>query len=297
MIRKTVFISCGQFTPQEKQLGKDIVALIRSSTELTPFFAEEVHDLNGLDSNILAALHDCVAFITVMHPRGEIIQPGGLKFVRASTWIEQEIAIATYIQRTEQRSLPIIAFIHKTIGLEGIRTLIHLNPIKFSNESEILAQLPTYLDQWKSLKPSGVELKMVSHVAKAESDHPIRKLEISLWNHTNKRISDYDIEVRMPSGILTHWAAHFPAERPCNEPGIRVFRFNHGDFGPIPPQDKMMNSISFDYCTYCAVKNYGDDPAIAAALISASPLAARAFVNGEEIRVEKTIKQLAVERE
>src|SRR5580704_9111220 len=150
MIRKTVFISCGQYAPQEKQLGKDIVAMVRSSTDLTPFFAEEVHDLNGLDANILAALHDCVAFITVMHPRGEIIQPGGLKFVRASTWIEQEIAIATYIQRTEQRPLPIIAFIHKTVGLEGIRSLLNVNPIPFSDESEVLAKLPTYLDGWKT---------------------------------------------------------------------------------------------------------------------------------------------------
>jgi hypothetical protein len=196
MIRKTVFISCGQFTPKEKQLGKDIVALVRSSTDLTPFFAEEVHDLNGLDSNILAALRECAAFITVMHPRGEIARPDGSKFVRASTWIEQEIAIATYIQRLEKRDLPLIAFIHKSVGLEGIRTLIHLNPIQFSDESEILEQLPAYLDRWKSLRATGVELRMVSRETTWENGHRIKRLEITLLNKTNKRVDDYEVEVR-----------------------------------------------------------------------------------------------------
>lgn len=71
---KTIFISCGQYTFAEKQLGKQISEMVRSLTDSTPFFAEEVQDLNGLDANILSALHDCVGFITVMHPRGEINQ-------------------------------------------------------------------------------------------------------------------------------------------------------------------------------------------------------------------------------
>ena len=68
MIRKTIFISCGQFTDAEKRLGKQIAELVKSSTNLEPFFAEQVQDLNGLDANILRALHECVAFIVVLHP-------------------------------------------------------------------------------------------------------------------------------------------------------------------------------------------------------------------------------------
>src|ERR1700751_752808 len=93
---KTIFISCGQYTPAEKQLGKQISELVPALTDCVPFFAEEVQDLNGLDANILRALRDCVGFITVLHPRGEIKRPNG-SIVRASVWIEQEIAIATYI--------------------------------------------------------------------------------------------------------------------------------------------------------------------------------------------------------
>ena len=65
MIRKTIFISCGQFTDAERRLGKRIAEMVRELTDLEPFFAEEVQDLNGLDANILNGLHDCAAFITV----------------------------------------------------------------------------------------------------------------------------------------------------------------------------------------------------------------------------------------
>jgi hypothetical protein len=57
MIRKTIFISCGQYTAAEKQLGKQISEMVRDLTDCDPFFAEDVHDLNGLDANILSALH------------------------------------------------------------------------------------------------------------------------------------------------------------------------------------------------------------------------------------------------
>src|SRR5215469_8796839 len=135
MIRKTIFISCGQFTDAERRLGRQIAQMVRAQTDLEPFFADEVQDLNGLDANIINALRNCVAFITVLHPRGEIKRPDGSTLVRGSVWIEQEIAIATYIQRVEDRQLTIIAFKHKSVGREGIRDLLHLNPIEFANES------------------------------------------------------------------------------------------------------------------------------------------------------------------
>ncbi len=52
MIRKSIFISCGQFTEAEKRLGKRIAEMVLTVTDLEPFFAEEVQDLNGLDSKL-----------------------------------------------------------------------------------------------------------------------------------------------------------------------------------------------------------------------------------------------------
>jgi hypothetical protein len=124
--------------------------------------------------------------------------------VRASVWIEQEIAIATYIQRHENRQLLIIAFKHKSVGLEGIRSLLHLNPIQFSDERELLAALQKHLEEWKSLKPSGIELQLASKANRQQDGHAMRTLEVTLVNNTNRRITEYDFEVRLPCGLLKH---------------------------------------------------------------------------------------------
>src|SRR6185437_4721221 len=114
-----IFVSCGQYTQEEKRLGKQITEMVKDDTGLDAFFAENVQNLSGLDESILVALHNCAAFIVVLHARGTIERPDGPSLVRASVWIEQEIAIATYIERVEKRVLPIIAFKHASVGREG----------------------------------------------------------------------------------------------------------------------------------------------------------------------------------
>jgi integrase len=64
--------------------GRAIVKMVKSVTGLDAFFAEDVQDLNGLESNILGALRSCAAFITVMHPRGKIVRRNGSEHSRAS---------------------------------------------------------------------------------------------------------------------------------------------------------------------------------------------------------------------
>jgi hypothetical protein len=292
---KTIFVSCGQYTPAEKQLGKLISELVRALTDCVPFFAEEVQDLNGLDANILSALHDCVGFITVLHPRGEIKRPNG-SIVRASVWIEQEIAIATYIQRVEKRTLPIIAFKHKSVGREGIRDLLHLNPFEFTDETEILAELPKRLAAWRTLKPSGVELQITSKAAGRQEGHDIRRLEITLVNATNRLIEKYVVEVRLPSALFKHWNTTYSTEVHRNIPGVRFFRFDQNGRGALGPRDRLQNPITFEYCTVCAMPEHETKP-IGAALVSEMVLGATAWVEGNEYVVEKTIKQLALERE
>jgi hypothetical protein len=290
---KTIFISCGQYTAAEKQLGMQISKMVRSLTDCVPFFAEEVQDLNGLDANILSALRDCVGFITVMHPRGEIKRPSG-SVVRASVWIEQEIAVATYIQRVEKRTLPIIAFKHKSVCREGIRDLLHLNPFEFTDEMEILAELPKRLTAWRSLKPSGISLQMTSKTMGRQDGHDIRKLEIALVNETNFLIEKYDIEVQIPSGLLQHWNASYPAEVRHGIPSIRRFRFDQIGRGPVGPHSTMQNPVIFEYCFHCAMPA-GETESIAATLVSELTVGAKAWIDGEEYSTDKTIRDLTIE--
>lgn len=291
MMRKTVFISCGQYSPAEKQLGKKIVEMVQAQTDLEPFFAEDVHGLEGLDSNILGALRDCVAFITVLHPRGEVKRPDGSPLVRASVWLEQEIAVATYIQRVEKRELPIIAFKHKFVGLEGIRQLLHLNPIEFEDEADVLAELPRQLKSWGHLTPSGIDLQLTSKVSRMQDEHTITELEVSLLNETDSPLEKYEIEVRVPSSILKHWNAKYMDEVRISELGIRSFRFDQSGRGPVRPRDRRV-LFTIEYCTKCAeVEHQG-----AAALVAEAKLGARAWIKDRQYRVEKTISELAQER-
>src|SRR5262249_26525153 len=161
-----------------------------------------VQDLNGLDSNILGALRECVGFITVIHPRGKITRPDGSTHIRASVWIEQEIAIATYIQRVEQRSLPVIAFIHKSVGREGLRDLLHLNPIFFNDETEIISALPQRLTAWKGLTSASIRLQLQFPRGSAELEHRTRNLIVSVANGTNQRITSFNCEVCLPAALL-----------------------------------------------------------------------------------------------
>lgn len=296
-MNKTIFISCGQFTDAEKQLGKSIAEMVRKLTTLTPFFAEEVQDLNGLDTNILRALHECVAFITVLHPRGDITRPDKSTLTRASVWIEQEIAIATYIRRVENRSLPIIAFKHKSVGLEGIRSLLQVNPIEFTNEAEVLAELPKRLEAWKSLKASGIDLLLTSKGGQAQAGHAISKMELTLVNDTTQQITEYEYELRLPAALLKHWdaSAYYVGEVPCEDSGYRCFRSGLALQPAIGPRDRRFLLRELNYCTTCAAAS-GQGPLIDAALVAEDVVTGTAWIGGNEYTIKKTIKQLALDR-
>jgi hypothetical protein len=148
-----IFISCGQSTDQEKKLGKAVVAIVRGFG-FEPYFAETQSSLNGLHENILNKLNDCAGLISIMHDRGRVSGLGGTTHTRGSVWIEQEIAIAAFITHTLKRKIEVACFISKEIKREGIRDLLHLNPISFADDVEILEQLPAILGAWTLEKPT-----------------------------------------------------------------------------------------------------------------------------------------------
>ena len=291
-----IFVSCGQYTQAEKSLGKAIVEMTKAITGLDTFFAEEVHDLNGLDSNILGALRDCDGFITILHPRGQIVRPDGTTHIRASVWIEQEIAIATYIKRVEKKTLPVIAFVHESVGREGLRDLLHLNPKSFTSETEVLAALPELLQSWKTLSSSDIRLQLQYGPRSREQEHWIRQLSVSLVNDTNQRITSYNCEVRLPAGLLKHWSSTYPVEVKSEDGRYRCFSFDEKFRKVIPPR-KTELLISFSTCTQCAVDHTGEVPAIGSAFVAESVIEAKVWIDGREYSAAKTIKELSEDAE
>lgn len=126
-----VFVSCGQYTDEEKALGRTLVDLINE--KLSPckgYFADNQSSLDGLSRNILGALNRCVGLVAVMHNRGTVTTLSG-SHIRASVWIEQELAIAAFITQVLGRRIEVIAYIEKGVLREGVRDQLHLNPIDF----------------------------------------------------------------------------------------------------------------------------------------------------------------------
>src|SRR5450432_203135 len=106
-----IFISCGQYTESERQLGKDISSLLATvRPDVTAYFAENQSTVEGLSNQVLKALYRAAGFICVMHQRGDLDVPGGRKVTRGSVWIEQEIAIAAFVTHVLGRSVPTLFY-------------------------------------------------------------------------------------------------------------------------------------------------------------------------------------------
>ena len=146
-----VFISCGQYTEEEKRLGRKVAGLVSELTPFTPYFADFQSSLEALTENILGRLHKCVGFIAIMQPRGDVVYPGGTRHTRGSVWIEQEIAIAAFVVQVLNRPVNVAAYIHRSIKREGIRDQLHLNPVAFGGDDEVLDSLRNILPTWNDL--------------------------------------------------------------------------------------------------------------------------------------------------
>jgi hypothetical protein len=295
MSKPLIFISCGQFTTEEKTLGKNIYKMIES-LDMQAFFAEEVQDLKGLNENILDNLRNCVGFITVLHPRGTIKRPDGSVHTRASVWIEQEIAIATYIKHVEKRDIPVIAFIHQSVGREGIRDLLHLNPITFSEEMEVLTALPERLRAWGTLKSTSIVPKITSTIPVRKQDgHLVGKLTFSMMNNTDSRITQFSGRIRLPAGILKHWTNSYGLnEETSTDYRYRIFRFDETNVRAMQPQTSN-DIINYDYCITCGIDDTGETEHLGGVVVSERELELNVWIGAKKYHTLRTMKEVLQE--
>ena len=71
-MENTIFISCGQLTSDERELGLAIKAAVDKTPGFIGYFAEEVQSLDALAANILDALRRCSGAIVVLTDRGPL---------------------------------------------------------------------------------------------------------------------------------------------------------------------------------------------------------------------------------
>jgi hypothetical protein len=146
--RKIVFVSCGQYSEEERALGKRVAELVREFTPFDGYFAENQTTLATLTENVLRRLYESVGLIVIMHHRGTVETPGR-KLTRASVWVEQEVAVATLMQQILKRPLHVALFVQEGIAMEGIRQQLQLNPVEFESSEEVIGKLRDTLPLWK----------------------------------------------------------------------------------------------------------------------------------------------------
>jgi len=60
-------------------------------------------------------------------------------------WINQELAVFAYRQFFEGANIPILAFKHESVSLEGAMSAFIINPIPLGNEDAVIAEVRNWL--------------------------------------------------------------------------------------------------------------------------------------------------------
>jgi len=139
--RPQIFISCGQCSDEERSLGLEIATLISRQKIANGYFAQNQSSFEAVTHNILKNLSEATGFIGIMHHRGVVSTPDGATFDRASVWVEQEVAIAAFIEHILKRPIRVQLYIQKGIKLEGLRDKVMLNAVEFERSEEIIDDL------------------------------------------------------------------------------------------------------------------------------------------------------------
>jgi hypothetical protein len=285
--KEIVFISCGQQTEQEKELGKQIQELVRGLTPFEPYYAEYQSSLEGLTKNIFAALHRCVGFVAVMHHRGRVETPGSL--VRASVWVEQEIAIAAFIRTILGKNIEVAAFIEKGIALEGVRKQLLLNPKEFTGNKDVIDYLRVILPVWHSTQNHKSLNLALSYERKniTQTRHDYQ-LVVQLTNTGSKPVNDWHIDIEFPTVLLKQpeQDRHYVNTRSNKTHSFfRVKQFDHGTV--LFPGDTL-RAITIDYFVDNEIYMHRQD-------LFKSTVRATLFSEGIEPEVvEKSISELQV---
>jgi hypothetical protein len=168
MRKARVFISCGQSTKREKNIGQDVVEyFIRRGFKT--YFAERVHSPDALTENIFEHLKKSEYFVFIDFQR-ELINE---KEHRGSLFVNQEIALAIFSK------LPGIGFYEKAVKREGILNYHIYNASSFEEISDIIRVLNEETKAWDNESANELEIVFNSELISRNvrlNDHPNRSM-------------------------------------------------------------------------------------------------------------------------
>jgi len=121
--------------------------------------------------------------------------------------VEQEIAIAAFMKHVLDRSIPILFYKQAGVGLEGIRTVLQMNPrVEFAVEAEVLEDLKSELPSTRFTPFNSYDLEpRLSHrLLNASSNGDLHTYELTadVKNVGSERITDFEMRVFFPCEFL-----------------------------------------------------------------------------------------------
>jgi hypothetical protein len=201
-----IFVSCGQYSSVESKLGIEVCNLVRElRPDVEPYFADAQSTLDGLSSNILKALYRSAGFICVMHRRGDFKLPDGMMMTRGSVWVEQEIAIAAFMNHTLGRSIPLLYYKQFGICIEGLRSVLLMNPVlEFTEEHQVLESLRALLPV--TIFNPYADYDVIPLIDYKEvtihGDRHVYSFIADVKNVGNQRVTDFEMRVFFPRNFL-----------------------------------------------------------------------------------------------
>ncbi|MCK4514557.1 MAG: hypothetical protein KAU31_04825 [Spirochaetaceae bacterium] len=243
-----VFISCGQRTNNEKNLGQAIEAAVANLPDIKPYFAQTVSSLDGLTNSIFRALDRAIGFICVLHNRGQVDVPGHP--IRASVWVEQEIAIAAFIRHVLGRDIRVLLLAEKGVAVEGVREHLLMNPVQFSDNDEALELARREIAGWddlSALNRGPLSITMDWKMKQHRSDHHDYRFMLYVQNTGDQNEGEFHVDLWFPRRVVPNARAagaqriedrdtesqlciRGPAERRGLYPGDKCKVFDFGYF-------------------------------------------------------------------
>ncbi len=249
-----IFVSCGQYAESEKQLGREICSLLTElRPDVTPYFAEDQSTAEGLSNHVLKALHRAAGFICVMHRRGDLTAADGRELTRGSVWVEQEIAITAFIHHVLNRSVPTFFYKQAGVSVEGIRSVLLMNPrVEFKEDCQILQDLRSALPRTAFTPFNSYDVEPVLHhrrlVGQSTGDRHRYTLICDVRNTGTERVTDFKMRIFFPRAFLdpTQWSSE---ERKKSTTTHICFAADMEGRAPggLYPGDGLTHPLEFEY--------------------------------------------------
>ena len=118
--------------------------------------------------------------------------------------IEQEIAIAAFITPALKRQVNVAAYVHRDIKREGMREQLHLNPVLFEEDHEVLDSLRILLPSWSATEKytCPVKLDISYRETRITQERHDYELTVTMINTGESRIERYQVDVLFPNMFL-----------------------------------------------------------------------------------------------